>query len=44
MAINTNDLDFWINRKSSTLKTLLDQIDLQLALERALEKKWMWAH
>lgn len=39
MATNTSDLDFLIDGEGSSLKTLFDQIALQLALEGALEKE-----
>jgi predicted nucleotidyltransferase len=37
MATNTSDLDFLMDGEGSSLKSLFDQIDLQLALEAALE-------
>jgi predicted nucleotidyltransferase len=39
MATNTSDLDFLMDGEGSSLKSLFDQIDLQLALEAALEKE-----
>lgn len=39
MATNTSDLDFLIDGEGSSLKTLFDQIALQLSLERVLEKE-----